>query len=86
MGARPSRTSAPAFRASRMATRRFRDVQPADWIDVLLACRTPALALIERSETPPSVRRMVGAARKAMREPAQILPALLMLRDSLGAG
>jgi len=77
---------APAFRASRMATRRFRDVQPADWIDTLLACRTPALALIERGETPASVRRLIGAARKAMREPAQILPALLMLRDSLGAG
>jgi hypothetical protein len=77
---------APAFRASRIVTKRFRAVQPADWIDALLACRTPALELIERGEKPPSVRRVLGAARKAMREPAQILPALMLLRDSLGAG
>lgn len=74
---------APAFRASRIVTRRFRAEQPADWIDVLLACREPALALIERGETPASVRRAIGAARKAMREPAQILQALVLLRDSL---
>lgn len=76
---------APAFRASRVVTRRFREVQPADWIDALLACRTPSLALIERGETPSSVRRTVGAARKAMREPVQISPALRELHHALTA-
>lgn len=74
---------APAFRASRLLTKRMRDVQPADWIDVLRACREPARTLIERRETPGAVRRAVGAARKAMREPAQIQPALHAVRDSL---
>jgi Fusaric acid resistance protein-like len=74
---------APAFRASRLVTRFFRDVQPADWVDVLIACRDPAIALIEKSETPGTVRRAIGAARKSMREPQQILPALQQLRGSL---
>ena len=74
---------APAFRASRLVTRRFRSVQPADWVDALVACRDPAIALIESSGTPGTVRRSVGAARKSMREPAAILPALQDLRRSL---
>lgn len=74
---------APAFRASRLATRRFRALQPADWIDTLLACRDPAVAVIEKAETPASVRRAVGAARKSLREPAQLLPALQELQRSL---
>ena len=76
---------APAFRASRIVTARLRDVQPADWIDALLACRAPALVVIEQGATPAPVRRATGAARKAMREPAQILPALRELGRSLAA-
>jgi len=74
---------APAFRASRRLTHRFRATQPADWVDALVACRDPAVALIERNETPGSVRRAIGAARKSMREPAGILPALQKLQGSL---
>ena len=74
---------APAFRASRLATRRFRAVQPADWVDVLTACREPAIALIEKGETPGNVRRAVGAARKSMRESSELLPALQDLRAAL---
>jgi uncharacterized membrane protein YccC len=73
----------PAFRASRMVTKRFRAMQPADWVDALLACRDPAIILIEKNETPGSVRRAVGAARKSMREPMEILPALKQLHGSL---
>jgi uncharacterized membrane protein YccC len=76
---------APAFRASRLATRRWWKVQPADWVDALLACRQPALALTAVRELPGGVRRTLGAARKAMREPAEILPALQELRDGLHA-
>ncbi|MEO8459470.1 MAG: FUSC family protein [Dokdonella sp.] len=67
---------APAFRASRLVTRYFRTQQPADWIDALMTCRDPAIALIEKSATPAPVRRAVGAARKALREPDEILSAL----------
>jgi Predicted membrane protein len=74
---------APAFRASRLVTRRFRPVQPADWVDALVACRDPAIALIESGGAPGSVRRSVGAARKSMREPSAILPALQDLHRSL---
>jgi hypothetical protein len=74
---------APAFRVSRLLTRRFRALQPADWVDTLLACRDPAIALIEQSAKPGSVRRAVGTARKSLREPAEILPALQGLHGSL---
>lgn len=73
----------PAFHASRFVTRRFRAAQPADWVDTLVACRDPAVALIEKGETPGAVRRAVGAARKAMRDPADMLPALQALHRSL---
>jgi Fusaric acid resistance protein-like len=75
---------APAFKASRLLTRRLRNVQPADWVDALVACRQPAIELIDKGETPGPVRKAVGMARKSMREPAEILPALLELRGSLG--
>jgi hypothetical protein len=71
---------APAFRASRLATRRYRATQPADWVDALVACRAPAVALIEKRQTPGDVRKAIGAARKAMREPNEILAALEKLR------
>ncbi|OOG38100.1 hypothetical protein B0E51_14705 [Rhodanobacter sp. C05] len=74
---------APAFRASRLVTRRFQVVQPADWVDALMACRAPALALIEKGETPGGVRRTIGAARKSMRDPVELLPALQDLHRAL---
>lgn len=73
------------FRARRRFTRRFRTLQPADWVDTLLACRTPVIDLITRGETPGRVRQAVGAARKALREPEHLLPALQQLRETLGA-
>lgn len=74
---------APAFRATRLVTRHVRAPQPADWADALLACRDAAVALIERGEAPADVRRALGAARKALREPAALLPALQALQQSL---
>ncbi|MFC5742371.1 FUSC family protein [Dyella tabacisoli] len=73
----------PAFRASRLVTRRFQSMQPADWVDALIACRDPAIALIGKDEMPGNVRRAVGAARKSMREPQEILPALQNLHRSM---
>jgi hypothetical protein len=76
---------APAFRASRRLTRPLRRPQPADWVDAFAACREPAVALIHTGHIAPvTVRQAVAAARKALREPLQILPALRHLRDSLG--
>ncbi|MGN6111505.1 MAG: FUSC family protein [Luteimonas sp.] len=80
---------APAFRALRAATARWRQPQTADWIDALCGCRAGAVALIESGTTPPEARRAVGAARKALLEPATLLPALRALRGALrdtGAG
>jgi hypothetical protein len=74
---------APAFRASRLVTRYFRAIQPADWVDILVACADPAITLIEKGETSIPVRRAVGAARKSIREPGEILRALQKLRRSL---
>lgn len=74
---------APAFKASRLLTRLLKPVHPADWIDTLEACRAPAIALIKEGQTPATVRRAVGAARKALREPETLLPALLALRETL---
>lgn len=73
----------PAFRASRWITRRRGTAHPADWIDVLQACHAPAVALIEQGATPGRVRQAVGAARKALREPATLLPALQQLNQTL---
>jgi fusaric acid resistance family protein len=72
---------APAFRASRLFARG--STTPADWIDALVACRTPAVALIDTRKTPGPARRAVGAARKALREPNELLPALNALRETL---
>ena len=74
---------APAFRAARLVTRRFYRTQPADWVDALAACRDPAIALIDKGETPGSVRRAIGATRRSMREPAELLSALQDLRRLL---
>jgi hypothetical protein len=74
---------APAFRASRFATGRYRATQPADWVDALVACRAPAVALIDQRQTPGDVRKAISAARKAMREPGKILEALQKLRNVL---
>jgi hypothetical protein len=61
----------------------FRALQPADWVDALLACREPAVALIDSEATPGGVRRAIGTARKAMLEPAEFLSALQSLRRTL---
>jgi hypothetical protein len=76
---------AAPFRASRRFTQRFRAMQPADWIDALLACRGPAIDVIARGETPGRVRQAIGAARKSLREPELLLPALQQLRQALGS-
>lgn len=74
---------APAFRVARAITGRWCAQQPADWIDVLRACEAPALALIESGTAPAPVRRPLGAARKAVREPEQLLEALRALHRAL---
>lgn len=74
---------APSFRASRFVTRTVRKLQPADWIDLLLGCRAPAIALIESGATPGDVRRAVGVARKALLEPSTLSAAMQELSAAL---
>lgn len=74
---------APPFRASQLATARFRPLQPADWIDALLACHAPARVLIAHDQAPVEVRRALGMARKSLREPGQLLGALQALSGAL---
>ncbi|HSI48843.1 MAG TPA: FUSC family protein [Ideonella sp.] len=74
---------APAFRAARRLTRRWHPLQPADWVDTLAACQAPACRMLAQGEAPGQVRKALAAARKAMREPAEIGPALLVLRQAL---
>jgi hypothetical protein len=74
---------APAFRAGRRFSNRFAATQPADWIDALQALAEPAAALIESGKTLPGLRSEVGKARRALREPAEILPALQALQRLL---
>lgn len=83
MALRRVESVAPAFRASRLLTRRFLSVQPANWVDALVECRQPAILLIEKNETPAAVRKAVGAARKTMRAPQEIQQALQNLRSSM---
>jgi len=74
---------APAFRATRAVSPRARAPQPADWIDALIACRDPAVAIIESGATPANVRRAIGAARKGLGDVATLESALIALRDAL---
>lgn len=74
---------APAFRARRLVTGRFLDHQPAEWVDLLKACTLPAVAIIDSGKTPSGLRAEVGKARRAMREPAEILPALQALKRAI---
>jgi uncharacterized membrane protein YccC len=74
---------APSFRALRAATGHWPQPQPADWIDALLECRSNAIALVESGAMPPEARRAVGAARKALLEPATLSAALRALRQAL---
>lgn len=72
---------APAFRAaSALPHRRLQE--PAQWIDTLLGCRPHVPALVV-GDTAPAVRRAVGTARQALREPDRLLPALIALREVL---
>jgi hypothetical protein len=73
----------PSFRARHLALRRWQPRQPADWIEALVACGGAVVALAERGETSGAVRKAIGAARQAMREPAEIGPALAALRRAL---
>ncbi len=73
----------PSFRARHLALRRWQPLQPVDWIDALTACQAPAVALAQRGDAPGAVRKAIGAARKALREPDEILPALTALRRAL---
>ena len=73
---------APPFRAARMVGR-SRRMHPADWIDALAACRVAAITRIDAGETGAAVRKAVGAARKALREPPLLRDALIDLRRSL---
>jgi uncharacterized membrane protein YccC len=73
----------PSFRARQLALRRWQPLQPYDWIALLADCEAPVVALVERAETPGAVRKAVGAARQALREPARIGPALAALRQAL---
>lgn len=73
---------APPFRAARRIAR-SRWGEPAGWIDALAACHGPAVALITHQLTPGVVRRAVGTARQALREPAQLRTALEALRGAL---
>ncbi len=75
----------PSFRARHLALRRWQPLQPHDWIALLADCEAPVLALVQRAETPGAVRKAVGAARQAMREPARIAPALAALRQALAS-
>ena len=75
----------PSFHARQRVLRRWQPLQPVDWIDALSACEVPVVALVERGQTPGMVRTAVGAARKAMREPAQIGPALSGVLQELDA-
>jgi fusaric acid resistance family protein len=74
-----------AFKASRFVTSRMRRANPADWIDALMACRMPAVALIDAGETPGTIRKLVGTARKAVQQPSELLAALTDLRRALTA-
>ncbi|GGA30492.1 FUSC family protein [Dyella nitratireducens] len=74
---------APAFRASRHIARYVRPHRPYDWIEVLLDCREAAGKLIEQGRAPAAVHQALGQARRSLREPETILPALQQLRASL---
>jgi len=74
-----------AFKASRLFASRIGCANPADWIDALMACRAPAVALIDAGETPGTIRKLVGAARKAVQQPPELLAALTELRRALAA-
>lgn len=73
---------ATPFRAFRRL-RRGRHADAADWADALLDCRRPARILIESGRASDPVRRAIGTARRAQREPESLLPALRELRDVL---
>jgi uncharacterized membrane protein YccC len=74
---------APAFRAWRLLSRRFITIQPADWIDTLNGCVASASALITYRAIPAGLRAELGKARRAMRDPVEILPALQALKRAV---
>jgi len=76
---------AAPFRAVRWLTRRARPLQPADWADTLLTCRASAIEVIARGNPPGRLRQAVGSARKALRDPEALLPALQHLQRLMQA-
>jgi len=74
---------APAFRALRRVAPLSPTARGADWADTLGACREDAVALIESGAAPGEVRRALGGARQALRDPVTLLPALVELREVL---
>lgn len=74
-----------AFRAMRWASAVVRPSRPDRWAAVLLACEPSALTLLARDQATVEVRRAIGTARKALREPASLQDALDALRGSLEA-
>ena len=73
----------PTFHACRLLTRHFISNHPADWIDLIIACKERALTLVGQHTISPSIKRAVGNARKALREPDTISPALQDLLTTL---
>jgi uncharacterized membrane protein YccC len=74
-----------AFYASRLVTSRLGRPNPADWIDALMACRAPTVALVDAGATPAAIRKLVGEARKALRQPSELPGALIGLQHALAA-
>ena len=74
---------APPFRTVRWLTRPMRHTQPADWVDALLACRASADVLITHGAANGALRQAIGAARRALRDPETLLPALRHLQKRL---
>jgi hypothetical protein len=63
----------------------LRRVPAAEWVEALLACKLPAGELIAQGGAPAGVHQALGAARRALREPDQLLPALRALQAGLQA-
>ncbi|WP_237657025.1 FUSC family protein [Agreia sp. COWG] len=73
----------PAFNARRMVTRGRSGQEPADWIDTLTSCETSAVALIKAGSASDSVRHAVRSARRSLKEPSELQPALERLKTKL---
>ena len=73
----------PAFNTAHLLTRYLTFENPASGAIVLLTCKKIAINMIQEKQTPPTVRRAVGAARQSLREPAEIMSAMLALKETM---